>query len=361
MKNSTINHSVLLLCVLQVAGVLAGEPKGVDFETDTLRRVGARGDNWCITWAGDGSQIASMDDGNWLATGKTYHNRLYRIAGGPNDFQREELQHYPQMLGSGPAWFGYGILGIDRSLYSAVSLTPSKNWDGPFRGFMLLRSDDLGKHWQRVNAAGEPVPLSDHSEQGFGPEDEFQVSPERMFFFEESGREHDGEAAYPFSFCSFAQRGRGHEAADDGYVYIYSPEGAQSNELLLVRVKTDRLCERKQWQFFAGRDGGQTQWRSDLAKRQPVHVFPAKNDQGEHFGWYSWLPSVVWNPGLKLYIMANGGTYGGRKMTDSADDYYDAWMHTESGSLGFWYSKTPEGPWHRFFYDAKWTVDDPSN
>ena len=59
--------------------------------------------------------------------------------------------------------------------------------------------------------------------------------------------------------------------------------------------------------------------------------------------------------------MVNGGTYAGHGMTDSDKDYYDPWMHTETGSLGFWYSKNPYGPWTQFFYTDKWIVDTPAN
>ena len=75
----------------------------------------------------------------------------------------------------------------------------------------------------------------------------------------------------------------------------------------------------------------------------------------------SWLPSVVWNKGLGLYIMVNGGTYAGHGMTSSDEDYYNSWMHTRTGSLGFWYSENPYGPWHEFYYTDYWTVDDPGN
>ena len=57
-------------------------PEGVIFNKETLKRLGASGDNWCLTWAADGSQIVSMCDGNWLDQ-KNYasqiHNHLYRI------------------------------------------------------------------------------------------------------------------------------------------------------------------------------------------------------------------------------------------------------------------------------------------
>ena len=142
---------------------------------------------------------------------------------------------------------------------------------------------------------------------------------------------------------------------------MYSPEGAQSNELLLARVQSDKLAQRKNWEFFTGWLDGKPSWSTDLKKRRPVHVFPAKNQYDEYFGWYSWLPSVVWNAGLQCYIMVNGGSYGGYHMTNSAEDYYNGWMHTKTGSLGFWWSEHPYGPWKKFYYTDYWTVDADTN
>lgn len=51
-------------------------PGGVTFHNDTLYRSDDRGDNWCITWAVDDSQITSMCDGNWLKGMQSYHNNL---------------------------------------------------------------------------------------------------------------------------------------------------------------------------------------------------------------------------------------------------------------------------------------------
>lgn len=47
-------------------------PTGVTFHKDTIFRSDAHGDNWCITWAADDSQITSMDDGNWLGSEHSY-------------------------------------------------------------------------------------------------------------------------------------------------------------------------------------------------------------------------------------------------------------------------------------------------
>lgn len=330
-------------------------PSGVAFRTDTLRRIGHRGDNWCITWCADGSQVVSMDDGNWLRGEYAYHNRLYRIVGGPGDFVREEVSGYPRFTHAGEGWFGYGVCSVNGTLYSMVSRTPGENWDGPFRGVKMLKSTDGGESWNRVNGLGQERPIAPW-------DDAAQLdTKEEMFFLEEYGRFRDGEAAYPFAFCAFVQEGRDHRAARDGHVYIYSPEGAESHRLLLARVPAGDVDDREAWTYFSGWEGGRPSWSGDMEDREAVHAFPEKNGRGEYFGWYSWLPSVVWNPGLGLYIMTSGGTYAGRNLTGRAEDYFDRWMHTRTGSLGFWYAENPWGPWTEFFYTEHWIVDDERN
>lgn len=330
-------------------------PTGVEFKIETLKRVGHSGDNWCITWAKDGSQITSMDDGNWLKGKYGYHNHIYRIIGEAGNFTRENFPAYPQFVFEGEGWFGYGICSVDGTIYSMVSRTPSSSWDGPFRGVKLLKSSDNGKNWYRVSRNGE--------ERLLAPWDEAReiVNETEMFFLEEFGQARGEKTGYPFSFCSFVQNGQDNQAAQEDYVYIYSPEGAQSNRLLLARVARDEVEKREMWEYFAGWQGEKPSWSKDLGQRDAVKIFPEKNEKNEYFGWYSWLPSVVWNPGLNLYIMVNGGTYGGRNLSDSSKDYFDAWMHTKTGSLGFWYSANPWGPWKQFFYTDYWTVDDAKN
>ena len=330
-------------------------PVGVVFHKDTIFRLGGHGDNWRPAWVADGSQITPMCDGDWLNSGHGYHTHLYRILGGPDGFKREDLPNYPDFSGEAGSWFGYALLSVDGVLYSFVSKTPGPRWSGPFRGMKLLKSKDNGRTWYRVDRRGR--------ERRIGPHDEArnEVTPGEMFFLEEFGLPHQKKEAYPFSFVDFVKCGKDNAAARDGYIYIYSPEGAHAHKLLLARVPKEKLGERSAWEYFVKFENGRPVWTADLRKRGYVHVFPEKSGRGDCFGWYSWLPSVVWNEGLGLYIMVNGGTYGGPKMTSSDADYYHSWMHTRTGSLGFWWSENPYGPWRRFYYTEYWTVDDPKN
>ena len=332
------------------------QPVGVNFKTNTLRRVGGSGDNWCQTWASDDSVITAMDDGEWHTSEYKYHSRLYRITGQANNFNRSEVQNYPDYHTDGDGWFAYGVLSVDGVLYSLVSKTQTGAWsEGPFRGMKMLRSYDSGNSWYRVDRDNNDRFLDrwDISRES--------LAPEEMFFMEEHGRFGSGKTAFPFSYASFVQSGQDHRASKDGYVYIYSPEGSDSHQLLLARVQASQLGQRDAWQYFSGWNGSSPKWSSDIEDRQPNVALPERNSRGEYFGWYSWLPSVVWNPGLQVYVMVNGGTYAGDQLSNSTSDYYNKWMHTKSGSLGLWYSETPYGPWKQFYYTDHWTADDPDN
>ncbi|RKD88302.1 DUF4185 domain-containing protein [Mangrovibacterium diazotrophicum] len=331
-------------------------PVDVAFKLESLTRPEGRGDNWCITWAADDSQITSMDDGNWLQDErKSYHNNLYRIRGGKDDFSRDAIPGYPKFSEEGEGWFGYGVCAVDGTLYSAVSRTPRERWGIPFKGFKLLKSEDNGQSWYRINKAGEARKVDPWDEDAKEAD-----SAEDMFFLEEYGDTVNGRFVHPFTFCSFAQQGKNHSASTDGYIYIYGP-GLRSHQLLMARVKSNDIDSRSNWEFFAGWNGDEAQWTGEFEKAKPAFEFPEKNDAGEYFGWYSWLPSVVWNEGLGLYIMVNGGTYAGTGYAPNKEDYFKSPMHSKSGSLGFWYAKTPYGPWTQFYYNDSWTADDPNN
>lgn len=76
------------------------------------------------------------------------------------------------------------------------------------------------------------------------------------------------------------------------------------------------------------------------------------------FSWYSWMPSVVYNKSLGVYIMANHGPY---TYSLDEDTYFDQREHTKTGSLMLLWSENPWGPWTEFFYDPYWHVDDDRN
>lgn len=69
--------------------------------------------------------------------------------------------------------------------------------------------------------------------------------------------------------------GRDYADNEDGYVYIYSTEGAYSNRLLLASVKKSDLSKKTAWEFFRRFTAdGMPEWTKELTKRGPVHIFP---------------------------------------------------------------------------------------
>lgn len=157
-------------------------PKSVTFHRDRISRIGNRGDNWCITWAADDSQVTSMDDGAWinLPDDTAYHNHVYRVFGEAHNFTIEDVPGYPRFIFGEGGWFGYGIVSVDGTLYSAVSKTPDSHWSGPFPGVKLLRSDDNGRSWSRVDRNGNlrSLPPGDPASH--------IVNSDEMFFYMEA-------------------------------------------------------------------------------------------------------------------------------------------------------------------------------
>jgi len=309
-----------------------GVPTGVIFDPESLARSGVRGDNWCITWAADGHQYVSMDDGSGWQTEPQSNNRVWRIRGspdptGPDPFTPEFLPGYPHFPYPG-GWHGYGLTSVDGALYHFLTRTVEDRWSVPFLGAQLITSSDLGASWQ----------LADGRE---ATAESFSDSPDANFFWK-------GDEDWAFAQIAFVQCGRDNAAARDDFVYLYSPNGKKPHELNLARVPRDRIRDRSAYRFFIryGPDGAPV-WTdsADLRGRGRVHRFP------EGWGLYSWHPSVVYNPPLDLFITANGAT----------ERAGDTWMHGRTGSLGFWWSRDPWGPWTRFHYTADWYADDPGN
>jgi hypothetical protein len=365
-------------------------PTDVTFNLDSIFRTPVgRGDNWCTTWAADNSQITSMDDGAWL-NATTYHNMLYRIEGGVDEFSlnplssRSRVSGYPLFLYGNedqPGWFGYGVVAIDDTIYSMVSRTPSNTFQGPFQGVKMLKSTDNGQSWYRVNKNGDTrlvTPTDDVARNS--------TAVDEMFFWREFGKlgkDSPWYLAYPFSWVSFVQNGKAGEASPDGYIYIYAPESSLANQLLLARVKEEEFEQRANWEYFKQWNGNTPIWTTNIQQRGNVlvytdhghnsedhHEFADKkhhekahthnnvNESGfedhrneNNIGWYSWLPSVVWNQGLGVYIMVNGGTY-----------VDDNWQWSDlSGSLGLWYSENPYGPWTNFYYTDHFIIPEPGD
>jgi hypothetical protein len=151
-----------------------------------------------------------------------------------------------------------------------------------------------------------------------------------------------------FSLLTVLQMGQNYDANEDGYVYLYAPNGnteGTMNQLVLCRVPKERILDRAAYEFFvARRSDDSARWSPQIEERGIVHTFPA--------GWvnqfihpYAWHPSVVYYAPCELYLMANWGM---------GCDQDGNWFGKPS-YLGFWTAPAPWGPWTQVHEEEAWT------
>lgn len=346
-------------------------PTGIRLDK-TVFRSGGHGDNWCMTWAADGDVYTSMCDGyGWLdKDGKKpnwQNNQIIRLSGVPGtstfraaplagapDYSRsgqsdiiridplpagDSLQDFP---GKNPlarltwTWYAYGIVSIDGNLYQFISHTAEKiGGFGWFDGVQLIWRPKGAVRWQRWN--GTDAHDKDRWLVGSGGN--------QLLFH--------NEPDYAFAFISVVQFGQDYRENKDGYVYLYSPEGRRkAHHLNLARVRKEHLLERTKWEYFVRHtnNGGADWVAGDISQRGDAHLFPGG------WGFYSWLPSVIWNEKLGLFIMACAGT-----QRPGTGDPLETYMHHEPACLKFLWARNPWGPWHQFYCDEVWYGDHKDN
>lgn len=311
--------------------------KGAVRREDTILRLGGIGDDFHMTWAADDTMFTSACDGNgWYDPPKAWFNsRVWQILGGPEDARFVGVEGYPDLINSfDGSWnttryYGFGLLAVDGVLYQFLS-TPSVPFFEPnprFIGIKLIYSEDNGATWR--NQDGSPAAFEAWEDR----------SAENMLFFEEPGE--------AFSQLSVLQMGKDYGANEDGYVYVYGPNGnveGTMNELVMFRVPKDQMLNRGAYEYFAGlRSDGEADWTSDVSARVPTVTNPS--------GWvnktlhpWAWLPTVVYNEALGAYIMVNSAT------GCSSDGN---WFRKPS-YLGMWSAPNPWGPWTQFHEELAW-------
>lgn len=311
----------------------------------SIVQLGGLGDGYKMTLAADGRQIVVVNDGpGWSPPPATFFStRLWTAEGLPPHVRFDQLQGYPvvdraaQPEGA-PHYYGHGVLAVGQDLYQFLA-TLDQAEDRPRRwtGAKLIRSRDGGRTWLNRDGSA-PVVWEDWRDQ----------SRKTLTFFNEP----DGA----FSLLAFLQQGRAHSASRDGYVYVYGLNGSVDglmNELVMFRVREDSVADRAAYRFFSGRRGdGSARWSADIAARAPVHTFPR--------GWVnytnlfpgdlvveSWLPSVTWNEGLGLYMMASAGIGCAPDGTEFGKPSY----------LGLYVADQPWGSWRQIHEDTAWAPD----
>lgn len=314
----------------------------------SVLRLGGLGDGYKMTIGADGQQLVVVNDGpGWVPPPATFYSiRLWQADGPPQNARFSQLANYPHIDRAerpegAPSYYGHGVLSVGNEIYQFLATLDQKE-ESPrhWTGAKLIYSPDRGRTWRNGNGS-TPVVLEDWKDQS---RDNFQ------FFTEQDGC---------FSLLSILQAGRAYSANRDGYIYVYGLNGnidGLMNQLVMFRVRKSRFRDRSAYRFFAGRQSdGSARWSSDIHARQPVHVFPK--------GWVnytnlfpgdlvveSWLPSVVFNESLGLYMMSSAGIGCAPDGTEFGKPSY----------LGIWVSDKPWGPWKQVHEDTGWTPDGDS-
>jgi len=344
--NNVVTFSLLLLLVFSSISFTAVKPVpiGVKFDSHIYRT--GHGDNFNQTWAADDNIYFNCDDGmGWVQEepATNFNCRVYKLTGGPEPFDVHYLDGYPNYLRHKKyvygdkllalykkhkkfyhsSWYGFGIISVDGILYHFVSRTGDAGFDTLWRGTKLIYSPDFGKTWYRHDGKNSLLDF---------------INDEGMFFWDET-------EDYSFSYNAFLQCGKDYSLAKDNYVYIYSKAGSgRPSEIVLARVSKDKILEKSAYSYFKEFDQNENPvWSADVNDKGIIHNMP------EGYVHCGWLPNVVYNPGLDLYIMASAGR---------GKDGTDRWE--QPSSLGMWYAEKPWGPFKQFYFTDKWINSDPN-
>ncbi len=259
---------------------------GVTFApADRVRRSAAGSDNWPITWLDDGDQFTAYGDG-WgfePRTEKKLSMGFARITGDAESFAAKNVRSETgERAGDGKTGLkASGIVMAGGVLYM---------WVRNAGNSQLAWSEDRGRTWQ------------------WG------------FKFDES-----------FGSPAFLNAGRNYTAARDGYVYAFSQDGPSAYEqydaIVLARAPVGRIRDRAAWEFFVRRnDDGRAVWSRNIADRGPVLWLAGRCERVD----------VVWNPGLKRYMMALGCNH--------------------TSGWGLFDAPAPWGPWTTAFHTEQWDI-----
>jgi len=326
-----------------VAGTRTRGVRSLVRRDETILRLGGVGDGFAMTWDAEDRQYVVVNDGTgWVDQPRAFYNtRLWSMSGGVQEPKFAEVSGYPELNDStrpenAPHYFGHGVLAVQGRLYQFLStLDRAKERPRHWVGSKLIYSDDKGRTWRNQDGTS-PVTWEDWDRQ----------SRERLLFFREPDES--------FSMLSIVQMGRGYAANRDGYIYVYGVNGnvdGRMNELVMFRVPVGELLNRGAYEYFGGHGrNGSARWVKDIEARGIVHTFPR--------GWVnrtnlfpddlvveSWLPSVVYNEPLGLYLMASAGAGCAPDGTEFGKPSY----------LGFYVSSTPWGPWQQVHEETAWT------
>ena len=279
--------------------------RSVTFGTE-VKRTAIDSDNWPLTWGDDDAQYTSYGDG-WgfdPRVEKKLGMGFARITGPAENYQAANLRTSSgERLGDGRnSPKASGIVMVDGVLYV---------WARNAGNAQLMWSKDRGRTW----------------EEGF----KMQTS---------------------FGSPAFLNFGRNYSGARDEYVYTYSQDGPSAyetdNQIILARVAKQRIRDQSAWEFLEKLDaGGRPVWAADIARRGAVFLRPVGCQRVD----------VVYNPGLKRYLMALGYGHGTGWGLYDAPEPWGPWttvFHTDSSEKDAWGIPGTHG----YRLPAKWITRD---
>jgi len=300
------------------------------------------GDCYDMTWCSGNEQFVAVNEGTgWMHRPKGfYDSRLWTIRGDVREGRFSAVDGYPGSSDStrpddASHYYGHGLLAARGRVFQFLTtLDRAKDRPRHWVGAKLIYSGDNGRTWRNQDGT-YPVVWEDWSMQSRG----------RLVFFREPDES--------FSLLSVLQMGCDYAANRDGYVYVYGLNGnvdGRMNELVMFRVPLAELLDRRAYEYFGGRSGdGRARWVKDIESRAVVHTFPRgwvnrRNLFPDGLVEESWLPSVVYNEPLSLYLMASAGIGCAADGTEYGKPSY----------LGLWVSSTPWGPWRQIHEETAW-------
>lgn len=279
--------------------------KGMKYLTEPSFYPNSSGDCWAWTWADDDNIYLFGGDESAIGGGESAIKRKIglpiKIEGIPPHHKCTALGSYVS-AGNYPPKRSYlentdyyamasGAISIDGRIYLFVNKC------------LMAFGDELERE-EGVDGNLVPGINSPH----FNPVSKAYLihSYDHGITFIGNAKDRDPEFfPHKFAWPTFIKSGRNNEDARDDYVYATSNDGYWDNGTCcyLGRVPKFRILDRDYWEFYTGIEGGTPVWAKDLDKAVPMFSdaspnFPRSSEFG-HIGSFE----VVYNKGLKRYLM----------------------------------------------------------
>jgi hypothetical protein len=298
-------------------------------------------DNWPLTWAADDNQYGMFGDGQGFGGTDISFNApdrasfgVARVTGDYNNYTGTNVYGgVNRQCDSAIQGKSHGApLSLNGELYTWV--TSGSDYKG-FGSFTLYRSTDFACHWFPVPDVSNPDPSN--------PPVSFTTNKDLPA---------TGDTSDRVAYGGFVQFGKDNQSAIDGYVYTVAIKPTETvdvlflhkpGEIILIRVPSVSMNNRKAYQFFAGLDtNGNPKWSTNAADKQPIITDPSG---------VGTFPQIVYVPELKRFVYTNqfgDGTMVHQDKNDPTSPLFPA------GNLSLLYigqSKNVWGPYTQVYRD----------